>query len=132
MSSLVSCKGKVVWKYNASSDDSFLGLTSIPTATNVGKVINVSFNPEETNSHGEFSWKEVTDPMTEEVEGEVLIIEPQEVEVLQNYVQLNTPSLSFIQKLTKKAPEATSLVEMLAATIPQLSTSESNEVFFVW
>lgn len=132
MSSLVSCKGNVVWKFNASTDDSFLGLISIPTATNVGRVVNVSFDSEDTNSYGEFAWKEITDPMNEEVKGEVLIIQPQEVEVLKSYVQSNTPSLSFFQKLIKKEPVTTSLVQMLSETIPYLSTSETNEVLFVW
>jgi hypothetical protein len=132
MSSLVSCKGKVVWKYSSGSDDTFLGLTSIPSETKVGKVVNVSFDSERTDSYGEFVWKEVKDPVTEEVEGEVLIIEPQEVSALKEYVDSNTPSLSFLQKLNKKIPETTSLVEMLAATIPVLSTEETNEIIFTW
>jgi hypothetical protein len=102
MGSLVSCKGTVVWKYSSGSDNTFLGLTSIPSAKNVGKVLNISFDSERTGSLGEFAWQEVKDPMTEEVEGEVLIIEPQEVAALKIYVDSNTPSLSFFQKISKK------------------------------
>ena len=132
MSSLVSCRGKIVWKYNSGADDTFLGLTSITDATNIGRVINVVFDPEKTNSFGEFAWKEVKDPKKEPVEGEVLIIEAQEVSLIERFVRENTPKLTLIQKFTKKVPETTSLVQMLTATLPHLKKGVQNEVVFVW
>jgi sporulation protein YlmC with PRC-barrel domain len=132
MSSIVSCKGKLVWKYGAGADDAFLGLTSIPKATGVGKVYNAAFDHENTDEYGEFSWKEVSDPMKEDVHGEVLIIEPDEVAKIKEYIVLNSPKTTLLQKITKKSPETNSLIEMLNCTLEHLSTNEKNEVFFVW
>ena len=131
MSSIVTYKGKSIWKYNAGNDDSFLGLFNIPEVTGVGKIYNVAFDIESTNQYGEFAWKEV-DPKISEVQGEVLVIEPNEIEQLKRYVEMNTPKVSFWKKLTKKDQKPGSMVEMLSIAVVQLSTIETNELVGVW
>ena len=131
MSSIVTYKGKFIWKYSAGNDDSFLGLFNIPEVTGVGKIYNVAFDIESTNQYGEFAWKEV-DPKISEVQGEVLVIEPNEIEQLKRYVEMNTPKVSFWKRLTKKDQKPGSMVEMLSIAVVQLSTIETNELVGVW
>ena len=131
MSSIISCRGKFVWKYGGGSDDSFLGLFSIPEATGVGKVLNVSFDPDNTDENDEFSWTKVNSE-SEEVHGEVLIIEPQEIERIKEYVKKKTPKPNILQRLTKNHPKPDSLTDMLACVLEHLSESETNEFIFVW
>jgi len=131
MSSIVTYKGNSIWKYGAGSDDSFLGLFNIPVITGVGKIYNVAFDVEVINEYGEFEWKEV-DPKLGEVQGEVLVIEPNEIEALKQFVEANTPKSSFWQKISKKEQKPSSMVEMLSIALNHLSTTESNQLIGVW
>ena len=131
MSSIVTYRGNFIWKYGAGSDDSFLGLFNIPVITGVGKIYNVAFDVESTNEYGEFEWTEV-DPKLGEVEGEVLVIEPNEIETLKQFIEANTPKPSFWQKICKKEQKTNSMVEMLSVTLKHLSTTESNQLIGVW
>ena len=131
MSAIITCRDKFVWKFDAGTDDSFLGLDSIADEAGVGKVIEVAFDQGMALKDGKTIWKEV-DPRADEVEGQVLIIEANEVACLRKYLESNLPKTTFWQKITRNAVQPNSLIQLLQAMMPHLSETETNHFVFVW
>jgi len=126
MSSIITCREQFVWKYGISSDDSFLGLHQIPEIVGVGTYHTVSFDEEELLNSGKTFWVEV-DPMQSEVQGEVLIIKPSEIEEIQSYIRANLPTLSIWEKLLGKKIEPNSFLQVLHSLLAHISTDDNSE-----
>ena len=126
MSSIITCREQFVWKYGVGSDDSFLGLHQVPEILGVGKHHTVAFDEEELLNSGKTIWVQV-DPMQSEVQGEVLIIEPPEIEKIQNYINTNLPKLSLWQKLLGKKIKPNSFLQMLHSLLAHVSTENDSE-----
>jgi hypothetical protein len=126
MSSIITCREQFVWKYGVGSDDSFLGLYQVPEIVGVGKHHTVVFDEEELLNSGKTIWVEV-DPMQSEVQGEVLIIEPSEIEKIQDYINTNLPKLSLWQKFLGRRIKPNSFLQMLHSLLAHVSKENDSE-----